>query len=87
MVVNGTPSRDKGDDFVSETEVGTYHEPSQVTACHFDLATFRQHQGATAMSTGWWGDYPIQADFEGNPETVAVARVAASEKAAIGRHR
>ena len=39
------------------------------------------------MSTDWRGDYPIQADFAENPETVTAARVAACEETAIGRHQ
>ena len=47
----------------------------------------RQHQGTTAKSKDWGGDYTIQADFAENPETVTTARVAACEEAAIGRHQ
>ena len=77
----------RGGDSISGTEVGMDHESSQVTARHFELAFFRQHQGTTAKSTDWGGDYPIQADFAGNPERVTAARVAAREEAAIGRHQ
>ena len=63
------------------------HESSQVATHHSKLAFFRQHQGTTAKSTDWGGDYPIQADFAGNLKTVTAARVAAREEAAIGRHQ
>ena len=86
VIADGTSSTDKGGDFVSQTEVGMDHEASQVTARHFQLAILRQHQGPTAKNTDWGGDYPIQADFAENPETVTTARVAACEEAAIGRH-
>ena len=37
MVADATSSTDKGGDFVSQTEVGTDHEASQVDARHFEL--------------------------------------------------
>ena len=63
------------------------HESSQVTARHFELAVFRQQQGTTAKNTGWGGDYPLQADFAGNPKTATTARVAARKEAAISRQQ
>ena len=50
VVADGTSSTDKRGNFVSQTEVGMDHEASQVAARHFELAMFRQHQGATAKS-------------------------------------
>ena len=87
MVADDTSSTDKEGDFVSQTEVGMDHEASQVAARHFELAMFGQQPGTTAKSTDWVGDYPIQADFAGNPNTAATARVAAREKAAISRQQ
>ena len=87
IVADGTSSIDKGGDFVSQTKVGMDHEVSQVAARDFELAVIRQQQGTTAKSTDLGGDYPIQGDFAGNPETVTAARVAAREEAAIGRHQ
>ena len=84
VVADGTSSTDKGGNFVSQTGIGMDHEASQVTARHFELAMFRQHQGTTTKSTDWGGHYPIQTDFAGNPETVTTARVAAREEVAIG---
>ena len=86
VVADGTSSTDKGGYFVSKTEVGMDHEASHVAAHHFKLAMIRQ-QGTTAKSTDWGGDYPIQGDFAGNPETVTAARIAAREEATIGRHQ
>ena len=57
----------------------------QLAGRHFELAILRQ-QGTSAKSTDWGGDYPIQADFGGNPNTATTA-VAAREEAAIGQHR
>ena len=87
VVADGTSSTDKGGDFVSQTEVGTDHEASQIAARHFELAMFWQHQGTTVMSTDWRGYYPIQPDFAGNPNIATTTRVAAREEAAIGRHQ
>ena len=87
VVADGTSSTHRGGDFVFRTEVGTDKETSQIAARHFKMAMFRQRQGTTAMSTDWGGDYPIQADFAGNPETVTAARVTAREEAAIGRYQ
>ena len=87
MVLDGTSSTDEGRHFISQTEVGTDHEPSQLTDRHFKLVMLRQQQETTAKSTDWGGDYPIQADFVGNQEAVTAARVAAREEAAIGRHQ
>ena len=85
VVTDGTSSTDQGGDFAFRIEVGMDHEASQVAARHFELAMFRQ-QGTTATSTDWGGDYPIQADFGGNP-TATAARVAAREEAAISRQQ
>ena len=46
------------------------HEPSKLADHNFELAILRQ-QGTTAKSTDWGGDYPIQADFGGNPNTAS----------------
>ena len=87
VVVNGTPSMDEGGDFISQIEVKTDHEPTQLADRHSKLAILRQ-QRTTAKSTDWGGDYPIQADFAENTNyTVTAARVAAREEAAIGKHR
>ena len=61
-------------------------ETSQVAARHFVLPIDRQQRGETSRSTDRGGDYPVQADFEGNPKTT-IARVAAREEAAIDRHQ
>ena len=58
----------------------------QVAARHFKMAMFRQQQGTTARSTDRGGDYPIQADFGGNPKATT-AQVSAREDATIGRHQ
>ena len=87
MVANGTPSKDKGGDFISQIEVGMDHEPLQLADRHFKRVVFRQQQGTTAKSTDCGGVYPIQADFAGNTNAVTSARVAAREEAAIGRHQ
>ena len=44
-------------------------------------------QEITAKSSDREGDYPIQADFTGNPKTATTARVAAREAAAISRQQ
>ena len=62
------------------------HEPSQVTARHFELTMFQQ-QGTTTKSIDWRGEYPIQADFAVSPNTATTARVAPRDEAAIGRHQ
>ena len=87
MVVSGTPSTNEGGDSISQTEVGTDNEPLQLADRHFELVIFRRQQGTTAKRTDWGGDYPIQADFGGNPNTATTAEVAAREEAAIGQHR
>ena len=78
MVADGTSSTDQGGDFVFQIQVGMDHEALQVAAHHFELAMFRQ-QGTTAKITDWGGDYPIQADFVGNPKT--------REESAVSRHQ
>ena len=88
MVADGTSSTDEGGDFVSQTEVETDNEATQLADRHFELlAMVQQQQGTTAKSTHRGGDCPIQADFVGNPEAVTTAQVAAREEAAIGRHQ
>ena len=86
VVANGTPSTDEGGGVISQTKVETDHEPTQLADRHFELAILRQ-QGTTAKGTDWGGDYPIQANFRGNPTTATTAQVAAREEAAIGQHR
>ena len=87
VVVNGTPSTDEGGDFISQIEVETDQEPTQLADRHSELAILLQ-QGTTAKSTDWGGDYPIQADFmENTNNAVTAARVAAHEEAAIGKQR
>ena len=85
VVADGTSSNDQRRDFVFQIEVGMDHETSQVAARHFELAMLRQ-QGIAAKSTDWGGDYPIQADFAGNPKPTT-GRVTARGEAAIGRHQ
>ena len=80
MVADGISHVDQGGDFVFQTEVETNLETSQVAARHFELAMFRQQQGTTSRSTDRGGDYPIQADFAGNPKKATTARVAAREE-------
>ena len=87
MVVNGPPSTNEGGDFISQIEVETDHEPTQLADRHSELAILRQ-QGTTAKSTDWGRDYPVQADFmESTNNAVTAARVAAHEEAAIGEHQ
>ena len=88
VVVNGTPSTDEGRDFISQIEVETDQEPTQLADRHSELAILRQ-QETTAKSTDWGGDSPIhQADFvENTKNAVTATRVAAHEEAAIGKHR
>ena len=86
VVANSTPSTDEGGDLISQTEVETDNETTQLADGHFELAMLRR-QGTTAKSTDWGGDYPIQADFAGNTNTGTVARVVAREEATIGRHQ
>ena len=80
MVANGTSSTDEGGDFISQTEVETDNEATQLADPFFGLATFWQHQGTTAKSTDWGGDNTIQADFAGNLITVLTARVTAARR-------
>ena len=63
VIVNGTPSTNEGGDFISQIEVETNHEPTQLADRHSELSILRQ-QGTTAKSTDWGGDYPIQAVME-----------------------
>ena len=62
-------------------------ETSQVAARHFELAIFRQQQGATAKSTDRGGYYPIQADFGGNPKATTAQQVSACEDTVIDWHQ
>ena len=87
VVANCTPSTDEGGGFISQTEVEMDHKPSQSADRHSELVIFRQQQGKKTKSTDWGEDYPIQAGFAGNTNTVTAARVAAREEAAIGQHR
>ena len=50
VVVNGTPRTDEGGDFISQIEVETDHEPTQLADRHSELAILRQ-QGTTAKTT------------------------------------
>ena len=86
VVVDGPSHVDQSGDFVFQTEVGMNLETSQVAARHFELAMLRQ-QGTTSRSTARGGDYPIQADFAGNPKSATKARVAAREGAGISRQQ
>ena len=52
VVVNGTPSTDEGRDFISQIEVETDQEPTQLADHHSELAILRL-QGTTAKSTDW----------------------------------
>ena len=88
MVANGTPSTDKGRDFIPQTEVATDNEQSQTADRYFERVVLRQQQqGKTAKSTDWGGDCSIQADFAGITNTMTAARVTAREEAAIGKYR
>ena len=87
VVANGTPSKDEGGDFISQTEVGTDYEPLQLADRDFELVFFRQQKGTTTKSTYRGGDYPNQADFAENTSKATAARVAAREEAVIGQHR
>ena len=87
VLANAPPSTNEGEDFISQIEVETDNEPTQLADRHSELAILRQ-QGTTAKSTDWGGDYPTQADFAENTDnTVTAARVTAREEAAIGKHR
>ena len=50
VVVNGTPSKNEGGGFISQIEVETDHEPTQLADRHSELAILRQ-QGTIAKST------------------------------------
>ena len=47
----------------------------------------RQQRVVIARSTERGGDYTIQADFGGSPNTTTTAQVAAREEAAAGLHQ
>ena len=87
MIADGISHADQGGDFVFQTEVGMDLEISQVAARHFKLAMFRQQQGTRTKRIDGGGDYPIQADFGGNPKTATAQQVSARQDAAIGRHQ
>ena len=87
VVADGTPRTVEGGDFISQTKVGTDNEPLQLVDRQFELVIFRHQKGITAKSTDWRGDYPIQADFAENSNTVTAVRVAAREGAALDQHR
>ena len=59
VVVNGTPSTNEGGDFISQIEVETDHEPTQLADRHSELAILRQ-QGTTAKSTDWGKTTPFK---------------------------
>ena len=52
MVENGAPSTDEGGDFISQTEVETDHEPSQLAYRHFELAILRQQRTTAKTEIG-----------------------------------
>ena len=85
-VADGTSSTDQGGDFVSKTKAGMDHETLLVTARRLVLPIDRQQREVTTTSTEKGGDYPTQANLEGNP-TAIIARVATREEAAIGRYQ
>ena len=87
VAADDTSHVDQGKDFVCQTEVRIDLETSQIATRHFELAMFQQHQGTTLRSSDRGGDYPIQADFAGNPKTATTARIAAREEAAISRQQ
>ena len=65
-------------------------ETTQVTALRFvKLAMFRRQREKTARSTDRGRNYPIQADFGGNPErtTVRVTACEESTRLPIGRQQ
>ena len=87
VVVDDTPSTNEEGDFISQIEVETDHEPTQLADRHSELAILWQ-QGITAKITDWGRDYPIQADFvESTDNPVTTARVIGHKEAAIGKHR
>ena len=67
VVVNGTPSTDKGGDFISQTKVETDHEPSKL-ADRQELVIFRQQKRTTAKSTDWGGRLPHSSKIRGEHE-------------------
>ena len=59
VVVNGTPSTNEGGDFISQIEVETDQEPTQLVDRHSELAILRQ-KGTTAKSTDWGETTPFK---------------------------
>ena len=54
VVANGTPSTDKGGDFISQTEVEMDHEPTTLADRHFKLVM------TTAKSIDWGESTPFK---------------------------
>ena len=67
VVANGTLSTDEGGDFISQTEIGTDNEETQLADRQFELAILTQ-QRTTAKSTDWGGRLPISSRLRGKPE-------------------
>ena len=65
VTADGASSTDEGGDFISQTEVGMDHKPSQLADHHFELAMFRQHQRTTAKSTDWGETTPFKQTSRG----------------------
>ena len=59
VVVDGNSSTDEGGGFLSQTEVETDNEATQLADCHFELAIFWQQQGTTLEEHRLGGDNPI----------------------------
>ena len=55
VVVNGAPSTNEGGDFISQIEVETDLEPTQLADHHSELAILRQ-QGTTIAKNTDWGE-------------------------------
>ena len=72
VVANRTSHAGQRQNVVFQAEVEMDLEASQVAARHFVLPIDRQQRGAILTSTDRGGDYPVQADFEGNPKITAV---------------
>ena len=86
VVAGGTSHAGQGKKIIFQTEVGMDLETSQVVARHVVKLAMFQQQGTISKSTDRGGNYPLQADFRGNPITTT-ARVAAHAEAAIGRQQ
>ena len=82
---NGISHTDQGR-FFFQAEFRMDLETTQVVVHHFvKLAMVRQQQGTTARSTDRGGNYPIQADVGGNPETTPQITVRQAARLPIGR--